>query len=64
MSLVDSFDLSNYETEYELNELLLQIDHELSTLRGYERGAREKLETLLFDDDDTEQPSPSTVEQE
>lgn len=46
MSLVDSFDLSNYETKDELDELLASIEYEQSTLRGYERGAREKLEAL------------------
>ena len=57
MSLVDDFDLSNYETEDELNELLRQIDHEQATLRGYERGARDKLDSLMEADD--EQPTTS-----
>lgn len=48
MSLVDSFDLSDYNTEEELRELLETIEYEQSTLRGYERGAQEKLGALLF----------------
>lgn len=46
MSLVDSFDLSNYETREDLEGLLDRIEYELSTLRGYQRGAEEKLSEL------------------
>lgn len=52
MSLVDSFDLSDYETEDELNDLLNQVEHELSTLRSYQRGAKEKLNALLESKED------------
>lgn len=46
MSLVDSFALSDYETEEDVRELLDQIEDEMSTLRGFKRGADEKLALL------------------
>lgn len=47
MSLIDSFNLDSYETEDDLNDLLNEIEHELATLRGFQRGAKEKLNALL-----------------
>jgi hypothetical protein len=52
MSLVDSFALSDYETREELEELLDTIEYEQSTLRSFERGAREKLAALDEKQDD------------
>lgn len=48
MSLIPyySFDLNDYSTREDIEELLSEIETELSTLRGYQRGAREKLATM------------------
>lgn len=47
------FDLSDYNTKEELDELLDELELELSTLRGYQRGAQEKLQ-LIENDDESE----------
>jgi len=54
MSLIDSFDLADYKTREEIEELLNTIEYEQSTLRGFERGAREKIVSL----DETEDEPP------
>ena len=46
MSLFDSFDLGDYETQEELEDILSEIRLEMETLRGYERGTLEKLKHL------------------
>lgn len=48
MSLIPyySFDLSDYETKEELEELLADIENEVSTLLGYQRGARRKYDSI------------------
>ncbi len=43
MSLVNNFDLNDYETVDDVLMLLSDIECELSILRGYQRGAHEKL---------------------
>ena len=46
MSLVDSFNLNDYETDEELCEAMEALDGELETLRGFYRGASAKLGEL------------------
>lgn len=46
MSLVDNFDLKDYDDYEEVLALLREIEDEMSTLRGFKRGAEEKLEIL------------------
>lgn len=40
------YDLSNYTTREELQELLYSIEEDLSILRSYLRGVEEKLQAL------------------
>lgn len=51
MSLVDQFSLSDYATIEEVEELMNAIADEISTLRGYMRGAKEKLAELEAESD-------------
>lgn len=46
MSLIDDYNLEDYETVEDVQELLRCIEDEMSTLRGYKRGAEEKLSQL------------------
>lgn len=46
MMNLDDYDLNDYETLDEVRELLSSLENEASIIRGYQRGAREKLELL------------------
>lgn len=58
MSLIPyySFDLNDYKTREDIEDLLREIENEQSILRGYQRGAKEKLATMpsesLLDEDE------------
>lgn len=52
MGFTDHFSLSDYETLADLNEVKVSLNGEISELRGYLRGVKEKIQKLESEESD------------